>query len=98
MSKRSLLFTGLSLGLVAAFRYTQTVCHSEERSDEKSAWREEHKKQIPLPPRRSKLWSAVRVRDRNDRPRGTFMPIGGPKAQVTLGMTMVAVLFISLLG
>jgi hypothetical protein len=62
------------------------TCHSEERSDEESAFVRRTKKQIPLPPRRSKLWSAVRMRDRIDRPGGTFMSIGGPKAHVTLGM------------
>ena len=39
--------------------------------------REEDKKQIPLPPRRSKLWSAVRMRDRNDRWLGLSSPLVG---------------------
>jgi hypothetical protein len=44
--------------------------HSEEvaaATDEESALAYFKEKQIPLPPRRSELWSAVRMRDRDDR-------------------------------
>jgi hypothetical protein len=47
-------------------------CHSEERSDEESAF-VVRKKQIPRYARND-TW-------------GTFIPIGGPKVHVTLGMT-----------
>src|SRR6516225_11826015 len=58
----------------APSKVIQPLCHSEERNDEESALREEHKKQIPR-------------FARNDRPGVTFMYFGGPKAHVTLRMT-----------
>ena len=43
------------------------VVSGEERSEEESAFDAFKVKQVPLPPRRSKLGSALRMRDRDDR-------------------------------
>ena len=67
-------------------------CHSEERSDEESAFAGKNKKkQIPLP----------RLRYRNDRWGGTSIPVGGPKTLVTLGAVLLflaLVMFVAFLA